>query len=162
MKKTRGASLYLALIGLMLAGMGGVFTVLLWKGYQDAAMTRGWPEVPAVVLESATEERRFGPGTPTEFTHKLLYEYQVDGRSYMGERTRLRENGWYKKPGKAQALSLEYAAGQQVTAFVDPEDPERAVLEHETKAPLYSIWFPIVFLLGGLVVVVRAVPVGRR
>jgi hypothetical protein len=43
-----------------------------------------------------------------------------------------------------------------LAAFVNPHDPTEVLIEHETKAPGYSIWFPALFLLGGLVVFFRA------
>jgi hypothetical protein len=44
----------------------------------------------------------------------------------------------------------------KVEAYVNPDDPTEALLEHETKAPGYSIWFPAWFLVGGLMVFFRA------
>ena len=43
-----------------------------------------------------------------------------------------------------------WPVGKQVEAFVNPKAPKEAVLDHETKAPGYSIWFPGLFLVGGL------------
>lgn len=154
--KATGGTVYLVVIGSLLATAGAVFTWLLWQGYQTAAMTRDWNEVEAVVIESVVQERQLGAQIPTEYSHRILYEYRVDGRSYFGERVQLRENRWAKERARAEQQTEKYRTGQAVAAFVDPENPERAVLAHETKAPLYSIWFPIVFFVGGLVVVVQA------
>ena len=49
-----------------------------------------------------------------------------------------------------------FPVGSRVLAFVNPNDPTEVLIEHETKAPGYSIWFPALFLLGGVVVFSRA------
>jgi hypothetical protein len=33
---------------------------------------------------------------------------------------------------------------------VNPALPAEAVLEHASRAALYSIWFPLLFVVGGL------------
>jgi hypothetical protein len=43
-----------------------------------------------------------------------------------------------------------YAVGAQTTCFVNPDQPDMAVLRHDTRAALYSIWFPLLFVFGGL------------
>jgi hypothetical protein len=42
-------------------------------------------------------------------------------------------------------------------AFVNPAQPDFAVLKPDTKAAGYSIWFPLLFVVGGLGIVVRAI-----
>lgn len=42
-------------------------------------------------------------------------------------------------------------------AFVNPTEPNFAVLKPDTKAAGYSIWFPLLFVVGGLGIVVRAI-----
>jgi len=130
--------------------MGGIFMAWLWKGYQGARETRTWPEVSAVIMESAVQERILGPSIPTEYSLKLTYEYPYAGKSYLGEQLKIRENPWSKERAKAEVLSKKFRLGQAVIAYVNPEAPEIAILEHETKASLYSIWFPALFVIGGL------------
>lgn len=150
-----GAKIYLILIGSALALIGGFFVVVLWKGFVKAKETHSWAEVPAVIMESAVQERVLGQSIPIEYSLKLTYEYRVDGKSYFGERLRRRENPWSKEKAKAEVLAGKFRAGQQVTAFVNPEKSDEALLEHETKAPGYSIWFPGLFVVGGLGIVIR-------
>ena len=42
-------------------------------------------------------------------------------------------------------------------AYVNPSDPDFAVLKPDTKAAGYSIWFPLLFVVGGLGITVRAI-----
>jgi hypothetical protein len=42
------------------------------------------------------------------------------------------------------------------TCRVNPHDPDFAVLKPDSLAPGYSIWFPALFVIGGLGMTVRA------
>lgn len=152
-----GGYLYLAFIGLALAAMGGVFVALLGRGYLRASETREWPKVPAVVIESRLGERKLGSSVPLEYFHELVYEYRFEEKFYRGERTKRRENPFLKEKTGVQAEVDRWKVGMKTEAWVNPKDPKEAVLEHDTKAPGYSIWFPGLFLVGGLGIFLRAI-----
>ena len=109
-----------------------------------------------MVVVSQVGERRLGRDVPVEYSHELVYEYQFGGRFYRNERLKRRENPFFKDEDKITPEVERFAVGSKVEAFVNPEKPEEAVLEHETKAPGYSIWFPGLVLFGGLGIVARA------
>lgn len=157
MKKAgTGGYLYLMMIGLALAVLGGIFVVILGQGYLRARETLDWPGHPAEVVQSSVAERQLGPKVPKEFTHELIYRYEVDGKRHYGDRVKRRENPFFKDRAKVEAWVREWPVGREVEAFVNPDDPGEALLEHETRAPGYSIWFPALFLVGGLVIVGKA------
>ena len=155
-KQGIGGFLYLAFIGLALAVVGGAFVLILGRGYLRAKETESWDQVPAVIVVSQVGERRLGREVPEEFTHELVYEYQVGGEFYRGERLKRRKNPYFKEEAKILPEVERWIVGSQVKAFVNPAKPEEALLEHETKAPGYSIWFPGLFLIGGLGAFVRS------
>lgn len=151
MKERRhGGLIYLSLIGLLLAIMGGIFVVWLGQGYLSARETRSWEKVSAEIIESKIGERKLGPSVSKEFCHDLVYEYQYEGKFYRGTRLKRRENPFFKEPSKISGELDRFKPGQSVDAFVNPKDPSEALIEHETKAPGYSIWFPGLFVIGGL------------
>lgn len=125
---------------------------ILGRGYLRAKETREWPTYPAVVIVSAIGERTLGKDIPTEYTHELVYEYRVDEKFYRAEKLKRRDNPYFKDEAKIAPVVALWPVGKQVEAFVNPDDPTEAVLDHETMAPGYSIWFPGLFLVGGLVV----------
>jgi len=155
-KQGIGGYLYLAFIGLALAVLGGAFVLILGRGYLRAKETRGWEKVPAVVVVSQIGERRLGRDVPVEFTHELVYEYELDGKIYRHDRLMRRENPYFKEEGKIAPEVERLKVGSRVQAYVNPENPGVAVLEHDTRAAGYSIWFPGLFLVGGLGVFGRA------
>ena len=57
---------------------------------------------------------------------------------------------------KAELLSAKYSAGRETDCFVNPLQPDFAVLEHATKAGLYTIWFPLLFVAGGAGMIIAA------
>jgi hypothetical protein len=59
------------------------------------------------------------------------------------------------KEGTEERLE-QYPVGKEVTAYVNPADPEFAILEHSSKAALYSIWFPCLFMVGGVGMIISA------
>ena len=156
MKKEAAGSLYLIVIGLLLAGAGGVFTWLLGASFERARAMDQWSEQDCYILESELREQRLGPDVPTEYRFGLLFGYEFEGAPYSSENLTLRENAWVKEPAKIQALINNFPAGSRQTCYVNPENPEQAVLKKETKAPGYSIWFPMLFVVGGLGVMVKA------
>ncbi|MFT6864537.1 MAG: hypothetical protein ACJAVK_003105 [Akkermansiaceae bacterium] len=155
-EKGIGGYLYLAFIGLALALLGGLFVFILGRGYLRAKETREWPTHAAVIMVSAIGERNLGKDIPTEYTHELVYEYQVDEKFYRAERVKRRANPYFKEEAKIAPAVARWPVGKQVEAFVNPRDPSEVVLDHETKAPGYSIWFPGLFLVGGAVVFGKA------
>lgn len=50
----------------------------------------------------------------------------------------------------ALAKLEDYPVGLDTTCYVNPTNPEQTVLRHDTRAALYSIWFPLLFVFGGL------------
>ncbi|WP_411847690.1 DUF3592 domain-containing protein [Roseibacillus persicicus] len=157
MKQGSAGSFYLIGIGLMLALSGAVFTWLLGASFGRAREMDHWKESPCLILESEMRERKIGPEVPTDYSFGLLYGYEFDDEPYSSEHFDLRGNAWVKDATRIQALINNYPAGTQQTCWVNPDNPEQAVLKKETKAPGYSIWFPILFFVGGLGIVVKAI-----
>lgn len=154
--KPRSGTLYLVIIGLALALLGGVFVYLLGHSYLEAKETRQWAETPCLILESGVEERKLGENVATEYRHKLLYGYEFDNAPYTGEHEKRRENPWSKDPEAAEEQIEKYPEGSQQICFVNPKNPAVSVLAHDSKAAGYSIWFPGLFVVGGLGIVVGA------
>lgn len=157
-----GGVVYLAFLGLVLAGSGIVFMYLLWQSYQRAQSMDGYPQVEAVIISSEMAERQATANVKTEYRLNILFGYTYEGKNYTNDSIQLRPNPWLKKKEKVEALVAEFPVGKTVPAWVRPADPEVAVLKPETKAPGYSIWFPGVFVLGGLGMVAGAIRAGFR
>ena len=151
------ATIFLVLLGLCISAVGGIFTILMWRSYQGAVEQRAWPQVEAVVLSSEAEEWQHDEFSPKEYRLKILYGYEWEGGRKTGERYGYRGNPYYNKRNKIDALVEDFSAGDKIRVFVNPADPDFAIVKPDSKAPGYSIWFPMLFVVGGLGISGRAV-----
>ncbi len=150
------ATIFLVLLGLCISAVGGIFTILMWKSYKSAMEQREWPQVDAVVLSSEVEEWRHDEFSPKEYRLKILYGYEWEGERKTGERYGYRGNPYYNKRGKIDELVEDLPAGKRIQVYVNPADPDFAIVKPDSKAPGYSIWFPLLFVIGGLGISGRA------
>ncbi len=109
--------------------------------YADNKTQKTWVRIAAKVLESRVDERRRNSHI-TYYAH-LRYRYTFNGRDYESGQIE-GSNVSYGGRGSAQKVADRYPAGAGVIAFVDPANPENALLE-----PGYS-WVTIaaLFLIG--------------
>ena len=144
-------------IGLALALLGSLFVFLMWRSFLRAKEMRDWPEIPCVILNSTVEERRHDPHSPIERRLAVTFGYEWQDEQRTSDRFSLRGSPWTSKPGIAEKRAAEFPAGSQTTCRVDPSNPEFAVLVPDSLAPGYSIWFPALFVIGGLGIIVRQI-----
>jgi hypothetical protein len=150
----------LAFIGLSTAAIGAVFVWLLAHSFLNAKAMRAWPQVPCTILSSTLEERQHDPFSPIEYSHGVLYGFEFKGENHTSTLLSLRGNQWSKKREDVAHRVKEFPTGTQTTCYVSPRTPHTAVLKPDSLAPGYSIWFPFLFVLGGLVMAFRAIKPG--
>ena len=148
---------FLAVLGLALALIGGIFVWLLGRSFLRAYEMRSWPEVACVIISSEINERRHDENSPMEFRHDVSFGYEWMGETRTSSRVSLRGSAWSSKRGLIEQRASEWSIGMATTCRVSPQDPDFAVLKPDSLAPGYSIWFPGLFLVGGLVMTFRAV-----
>lgn len=152
---TTGSRLLKACLGFALILMGAVAAGVLWHSYQRAEETRHWTPVEALVISSQVLTERVTPHSPVKFRADVRYRYTFNGRTFTGSRIR-RVDGPTSAKENAESLVATHRAGLVETCFVNPSQPDFAILEHSTRAALYSIWFPLLFVAGGAGMVVSA------
>ena len=145
----RAGSWWLVGMGGALALVGAIFVGVLWTAWQRAEETRRWPAVPCKVLSSQVKSGQASRNSPTKHRVIVRYEYAFGGKAFTSERIR-RVDGVKSNRDDAEELREQFTPGQQTTCYVNPADPAFAILEHDSRAPLYSIWFPLLFVVGGL------------
>ena len=153
----KASTVFLVLLGLAIAAIGGLFATLMWISYSRAVEQREWPQVDAVVLSSEVEEWRHDEFSQMEYRVKILYGYEWNGEGKTGDRYGFRGTPNYNKRDKVEGIVESYPAGKATKVFVNPDDPDFAILKPDSKAAGYSIWFPMLFVIGGLGVAIRAV-----
>lgn len=153
----KSSTVFLVVFGLITAGIGGLFTALMWDSYQRASAMHAWPQVEAVILSSEIGERRHDEYTAKEYSVKLLYGYEWEGEAMTGELLTSRGKLWSKDRARIDNELEKFPENMKTMAFVNPEKPEIAVLKPDSKAAGYSIWFPLLFVVGGLGITFKAV-----
>jgi Protein of unknown function (DUF3592) len=141
---------YLFILGLVLALIGGLFVGLMARSFMRAREMRTWPEVACVILSSEIEERQHDENSPLEFRQNLSFGYEWNGQTHTGDRLTLRGSPWSSKRALAEQRVAEYPVGKTTTCRINPADSNFAVIKPDSLAPGYSIWFPALFVVGGL------------
>lgn len=153
----KASTVFLVIFGLIIAAIGGLFTALMWDSYQRASAMHEWPQVEAVILSSEIDERRHDEYSAKEYSVKLLYGYEWKGEARTGELLTARGNPWSKERARTERELKNFPAGMKTMAFVNPSEADFAVLKPDSKAAGYSIWFPLLFVAGGLGITFKAV-----
>lgn len=142
--------------------LGMLFVWLMARSYLRAREMRSWPEVPCVILSSELEERRHDLQSPREFRVNVTFGYEWNGERRTSDRLSLRGSPWTSKRDLIEKRATEFPAGLRTTCRVRPGDPGFAILKPDSLAPGYSIWFPALFVVGGLGIAVRALTANRK
>ena len=152
---------FLCLIGMSIMAMGLLFGWLLLRSYQNAAATRDWHQVEAVILHSAVEQRQI-KGSPKEYRLNILFGYEFEGDSHISDKLSPRGAKWSKQEESVAELADDYPEQSTHTAWVNPSDPEHAILKHDTKAAGYTLWFPVLFVVAGAGMIIGVLRKGSK
>lgn len=154
MPSTTGSRLIKVALGLSLVLMGCAGSAWLWYTYTKAEETRHWQPVEAVVISSQMLTERPTPHSPLYYQAEIHYRYTVGDKTYTG--TRVGADGPSNKTDRALENVRNFAAGKTVTCYVNPADPKMAILKHAPDYGIYSMWFPMLFVVGGFGMIVSA------
>lgn len=140
--------LWKIVVGLLLVGVGWIFVTYLWNAYLRAARMDGWVEAPCRIESISIDDTQFNQRGLPKYVLRIAYRYQWRGHDYVGER--------YKRlpteagdPRKLKRRLDQYPVGTETVCHLDPDAPELVVLKKDSKAALYTLWFPCVFIVGG-------------
>ena len=152
----KGSTIFLVFLGLSVSAIGGLFTALMWNSYSRAVEQRSWPQVEAMILSSEVEDWKHDEFSPTEYRFNVLYGYETEGEAKTGDRVTARGNPSYNKRQKPDRMHEEWPVGTKTKIYMNPDDPDFTILKPDSKAAGYSIWFPMLFVVGGLGISVQA------
>ena len=153
---SRSGRWFLVALGLILALLGGLFVWLLGRSYLRAREMRAWPEVPCVILSSDIEQRIHDSQSPPEYRHDVSFGYAWQGTPHTSDHLSLRGSPWSSQRDLIDKRVTEYPTGMTTRCRVNPSNPDFAVLKPDSLAPGYSIWFPGLFVVGGLGIAIKA------
>ncbi len=140
-------------VGVPTTLIGIVFVVFLYLAYQRAKETRSWLPRPCVIEKSEIQWAKTTPHSPIRYRADIRYRYRLGDQSHTSTRIK-RVDGSSADRKTVEQVIRNYPPGSIHTCFVDPQNASFAILEHATIAPIYTIWFPCLFILGGLGIII--------
>lgn len=134
-------------IGLLLIGVGRSKRKALRAAQQ-------WPAAPGRIISSRVVESRSRDkdgNTDYRYHTSVKYEYTVGDRALTGDRIDL---GWAgfesSRRGAHQKLADRYPAGQEVSVYYDPSQPEQCALERHASGSVSMFVLGGIFLIFGV------------
>lgn len=152
-KQSLIGKLYFCFLGVILILIGGCFIFFQARSYLKASETRQWPEVKCEIV-FAEKAVRIVPNRSSEFQWQGKFSFAYEGEEWIGSKLEPRGARWTSKEEKVDELVETYAQGKELVCYVNPEDPEQAILKHDSLGAGYSIWFPGLFVIGGIGVII--------
>lgn len=146
---TSAGHCWLRVMGVFLIIAGSFFAWRMWLSYEKAQITRRWSQISCRIVSSRVVSERPTPSSSPAHRVEVRYEYEFDGVKHASTRIRQVEAAPTQHLDDAREKQLTYPPGATLTCFVNPASPDEAVLEHASRAALYSIWFPLLFVAGG-------------
>ncbi len=151
-----GGKWYLIVLGLSLVLIGSLFIWLLARSFLRALEMRDWPEVPCAVINSEVETRIHDPQSQPQYRQNVIFGYEWHGQTFTNDHLTLRGSPWYSSRERIEKRIAEFPIGKITTCRVNPSNPSFAVLKPDSLAPGYTIWFPSLFVVGGIGVILGA------
>jgi len=142
----------------LIAGLGGMAAMLPWM--LGPIRARTWTPVRARVISSGLRRHTSTDSdghTSTTWKLDILYEYRFRGHTYRSNRYGFvggSSSGYYGK----RDMARRHPAGSRVTAWVNPSDPARAVIERGYTLSHLIFLVPLLFAGVGLLLLRK----GRR
>lgn len=112
-------------------------------------LARDWNETPCKIISSQVGSHRGSKGGRT-YSIDIIYSYEVNGRTYNSEDyyfLNFSSSGYSSK----KAVVRKYPTGKTAVCYVNPNDPEEAVLNRGFEWVLLIGLIPLVFVLIGLI-----------
>lgn len=131
-----------------------------WAAYAERRKHRaveGWRKVRGRVREARACEVQFADpddASETMFEPLVLYDYSLDGRDYIGTRVGLSPPQLYPSSRQAADRIRRYRAGYEVVVYVDPANPNHALLDPRVKAGWLTPAIGLLLLAGLIAVAV--------
>ncbi len=125
--------------------IGSLFELFILREIVRVTGQRAWKETTCTIIAGEVQERQEG-SEPYVFVVRYRYEYE--GRTYEGTGYRRGYNGGGEY-SKAQELVEKYPAGLAASCYVNPTDPNEAVLERDSLLIGLVFFFPLIFVVIG-------------
>ena len=131
--------------------------VLIFSSLREAAAMKRWPVARGRVLSSKVEEYRADAGSGnfggprarlTLYRPVVVYEYEVDGQRFHGDRIAQSPGLNRGVPDFAEKTVQRYASGSTIDVRFNPRRPSESVLEPRVpSAWLFAVAIAVALLI---------------
>ncbi|MFN2385333.1 MAG: DUF3592 domain-containing protein [Thermoanaerobaculia bacterium] len=135
-----------AFFGLFFAVGLATFYFFFAKPAMRVAAARSWREMPCVVLSSRVRTHEGDDGGT--YSVDILYEYEFGGRTYRSNRFQFLGGSSGGSAAK-EAVVARHPPGRRTVCWVDPADPQEAVLVRSLTKDYWAGLVPLLFMLAG-------------
>lgn len=140
--------------GCLLIGFFGIFLVVgaavgyfaILGPFMDYMSSDSWVKTPCEVVSSRVIESRDDDGTT--YRPEVVYKYTYQGKNYQSKRYDFFEVSSGGRSSKQKVVN-DHPPGKKTVCYVDPTDPETAVLNRDFSWGILIILLPITFMLVG-------------
>jgi hypothetical protein len=128
----------------LLAGLLLLVGLAVYFSLGETIRSRKWVETPCTIVLSQINRADNG-----RLYWNVLYDYEFGGQSYRGQRFEILQylsDDW----GDIAELVDQYPKGKQGVCFVDPSQPENAVLSRRIRPAVWLLVAPALMVLVGI------------
>lgn len=140
------------IFGVLWLSLTGWFSYWALNSYREQMRAhRSYLPVSARVLKSEVKTLPGTGSSPDTYMPSVRYEFEVGDKRYIAERLHFLGSS-YNDIAEARRRLERFPVGAKVTAYYDPDDPERAVLDNSApgRAGAFLAAALGVFWLAGL------------
>ncbi|HSS50971.1 MAG TPA: DUF3592 domain-containing protein, partial [Thermoanaerobaculia bacterium] len=136
-----------------------VFYFVTVRPVMSYVAARSWQETTCTVLSSEVASH---PGSDsTTYSVDVVYTYSFGGRAFQAKRYGFLGGSSSGRAGKEEIVA-RYPPGARVSCWIDPNQPDQAVLNREPSVEWLVGLIPLVFLLVGAGGIWGAIYASRR
>lgn len=143
--------IFALLFALPFFAIGVFMTWSVGSNLIDASRMGGWEPVPATLQRAGVESHR-GDDSNT-YEAYASYTYHYGGRQYTAQRVAIAggaDNIGSFQTNLGNRLAQSMSRGDSVTAYVDPAEPSRAVIDRSIRWGLIGFKSIFLFVFGGV------------
>jgi len=127
--------------------MGSVFTwVFLFRPILKVLDARNWSKTPCTIVSSELQSHSGDDGTT--YSVHIVYRYTVNGREHQSDRYEFMGGSSGGHDGKQKVVN-RYPPGKQTDCYVNPSDPDDAVLQRDFTPMMLLGLIPLIFVAVG-------------
>jgi len=151
-------------IGCALSGLGVCIVPVLFGSFfiyvafvAPAEATReaaDWEETPCVIVSSQlakhqSHSRKITDDVTYTYEIEVEFRYRYGGQDYTSDRYDLSDVNSGEEDWKQEVVD-KLRPGTETVCYVNPDDPDHAVLSREVNLSPWAATVPVVFVLAGL------------